>query len=92
MRARRIIDGASFGPDVLKVLRQAFDEAWAEVELKFSPAEHETAREILAESMMSMTRDDSSDVGMLRRAGVRAMALAYPARFGNPSGQNGTDG
>ena len=31
MRARRLIDGASFGPDALKVIYQAFDEAWVSV-------------------------------------------------------------
>jgi len=27
MKARKLIDGASFGPDALKVTGQAFDEA-----------------------------------------------------------------
>ena len=31
MQARKLIDGASFGPDALKAIGQAFDEAWAEV-------------------------------------------------------------
>jgi hypothetical protein len=44
MRARRIIEGASFGPDVLKVVRTAFDEAWAAVFDKFASSEHEPRR------------------------------------------------
>lgn len=90
MRARRIIEDTAFAPEVLEVLRKAFDEAWAEIAEKFGPDEHETAREILAYSLMSMTRDNSSDVAMLRRAGVRAMQLAYPSRFDIASGQSGT--
>jgi hypothetical protein len=31
MKARRLIDGASFGPDALKAIVQAFDKAWAEI-------------------------------------------------------------
>ncbi len=94
MRAKRIIDGAAFGPDVLKVVRQAFDDAWSMVADKFAPDEHEAAREVLARSMMSATRDNSTDVAMLREAGLRAMILKYPSRFKDtpPSGQNGTDG
>jgi hypothetical protein len=94
MRARRIIEGSAFGPDVLKVVRQAFDEAWASIANKFLPHEHEVAREALALAMMSATRDDTSDIAMLREAGIRAMHLCYPKRFGRvpPSGQSGTDG
>ena len=46
-------------------------------------------REILANSMMSMTRDDTNDVAILKQAGMR---LAYPSRFASASGQNGTEG
>lgn len=89
MRARRIIDGASFGPEVLKVVRQTFDEAWVELSSSFSPDEQEAAREVLAMAMMSATRDDSSDVATLRAAGIRAMQAKYPASFRGPpeSGQ-----
>jgi hypothetical protein len=31
MRARELIDHAAFGPDALKVIEQAFDEAWQEI-------------------------------------------------------------
>jgi hypothetical protein len=31
MRAREHIDHAAFGPDALKVIGQAFDEAWQEI-------------------------------------------------------------
>ncbi len=92
MQARRIIEGASFGPEVLQVLRKAFDEAWSAVADKFNPDEHEAARKLLAHAMMSMTRDDTSDVAMLKHAGIRAIRSAYPSRFDPDSGQNGTDG
>jgi hypothetical protein len=31
MKARKLIEGASFSPDAIQVMRQAFDKAWAEV-------------------------------------------------------------
>jgi len=81
MRAQRIIEGAAFGPEVLKVLWQAFDEAWASIADKFAPEEQELAREALAQAMMSATRNDTSNVAMLRDAGIRAMHIKYPSRF-----------
>ena len=31
MKARQLIDGASFGPEALKAIGQAFDKAWLEI-------------------------------------------------------------
>jgi hypothetical protein len=31
MRARALVDGASFGSEALKAIGQAFDEAWTEI-------------------------------------------------------------
>jgi hypothetical protein len=94
MRARRIIEGAAFGPEVLKVVMQAFDEAWESVSGKFRSDEHEHARAELADSVMNAAREDSADVERLREAGVRAMALKYPSRFGGlpQAGQNTRSG
>lgn len=86
MTARRIIEGAAFGPEVLKVAVCAFDEAWANVSHIFTPAEHETVREILAHSVMSLTRDDSQDVEQIRDAAVRALQRKYPSRFSGGTG------
>jgi hypothetical protein len=36
MRARALIDGASFGPDALKVVGQAYDLAWAKISHDFA--------------------------------------------------------
>lgn len=88
MRVESIIEAAPYGPDVQEVLRKAFDAAWADVAGRFTFDEYDAAREILAYSMMSMTRVDTNDVTKLRRAGVRAMQLAYRERFeGNNTGR-----
>jgi len=93
MRAQKIIEGSSFGPEVLKVLQEAFDQAWAAVDGNFMPHEHVVAREVLASYLTSIMRDDSTDVASLREAGIRSIRESYPQRFkSDDAGQNGTDG
>jgi hypothetical protein len=36
IKARRIIGGASFGPEALKIVGQTFDEAWADIAGNFA--------------------------------------------------------
>jgi hypothetical protein len=48
MRARRIIEGAAFGPEVIRTATEAFESAWSEIGERFYAAEHEAARETLA--------------------------------------------
>ena len=82
MRARRIIEGAAFGPTVLKIVMQAFDEAWVAISPNFPPVEHDDARADLAMAVMNVAREDVDDVARLRDAAERAMRLKYPSRFG----------
>jgi hypothetical protein len=44
MKARALIDGASFGPDALKVMGRAFDEAWVSIAGNFSAEQTAAAR------------------------------------------------
>ncbi len=91
MRLPRINEGASFGPEVLKVVAKAFDEAWVDVADQFAPDEHDHARDGLAEAIMAAVREDSDDIQRLRHAGIRAMQLQYPTRFGGlPQAGRGT--
>jgi hypothetical protein len=52
MRARQLIDGASYGPEALKAMGQAFDEAWRSIEGNFGgdAIDTERARMRLAEA------------------------------------------
>jgi hypothetical protein len=77
MRARALIDGASFGPDALKVIGQAYDLAWSEIASNFAgdPFVTEAARIALANAILSVASDESRDVEVLKRAGLQAMAL-----------------
>ena len=82
MRARELIDGAAFGPEALKAIGQAFDEAWAEIAGNFGnvPIDIDNARFRLANALLSIACEDSRDVGVLRRAALQRMALDYRSR------------
>jgi len=79
MKARKLIDGASYGPDALKVIGQAFDEAWQEIAGSFGndPQDIEAARLRLAEAVLSVAFEDSRDAEILKRAALQRMALDY---------------
>jgi len=77
MKARQLIDGASFGPDAMKAIGQAFDDAWTEIAPNFGniPEDVEEAREGLARAMLSVANEDSRDVAVLKEAALQRMAL-----------------
>jgi len=75
--ARRFIDGAALGPVTLKAMGEAFDQAWTEVAGNFgnSPVEIEGARLRLAEAILSVATDESTDVAALKFDALQAMAM-----------------
>jgi hypothetical protein len=76
MRARQHIDGASFGPDALKAIGQAFDAAWSEIAHQFdSPLAIEATRLNLANALLSIARENSRDVPELKQAALQRLAL-----------------
>ena len=66
VRAKQLIDGASFGPEALQAIRKAFDEAWAEIAGNFGDdaADIEAARLKLAKAMLSLADEESRDVAV----------------------------
>ena len=81
-KAKNLIDGASFGPEALKAIGEAFDAAWAEISNNFGdePADVEKARVRLAKAILSIANEDSRDVPILKRAALQRMALDYKRR------------
>jgi hypothetical protein len=76
MRARELIDHAAFGPDALKVIAQAFDEAWQEMAGNFGdPQDIEAARFRLTNAVLSIAQEDSRNVEALKHASLQGMAL-----------------
>jgi hypothetical protein len=79
MKAKQLIDGASYGPDALSAVGKAFDAAWAEIAGNFGNdrSEIEAARLRLARAMLSIADEDSRDVDVLKKAALERMALDY---------------
>ena len=79
MKARRMIDAASFGPATVQAMGLAFEEAWGEIAGKFgdTPAQIENARLRLADAMLSIVTEDSTDVAALKQGALQAMAMDY---------------
>ena len=79
MDAHALIENASYGPEALKIMKQAFDEAWQQVAGNFGEetTDAEKARLRLARALLSIARENSRDVNALRRAALEQMALDY---------------
>src|SRR5262249_23355490 len=79
MRARQPISGTAFGPDALKVIGEAFDAAWAEIEGNFGnvPVDIDIVRYRLATALLSVASEGSRDVKVLQRAALQRMALDH---------------
>jgi hypothetical protein len=74
MEARRRIEGASFGPATVKVIGQAFDEAWKQIEGNFGTGfDSDQARLRLAEALLSVADDSSRDVEALKAAALKIL-------------------
>jgi hypothetical protein len=82
MKARQLIDGATFGPDALRVIGRAFDEAWRDIAGNFGddPSKIEAARLKLAEAVLSVAHEDSRDVAALKNGALQVMALEFRSR------------
>jgi hypothetical protein len=79
MEARQRIAGAAFGPDALKTIAQAFDEAWERIAGNFGTdvATVNGARAKLADAVLSVASENTRDVEELKKAALEAMALNY---------------
>ena len=76
MQARKLIGNAGFGGDTLKVVLQAFDEAWCLISAQYAtPTVIEAARLKLAKAIISVSRQDSRDPEVLKRLALPMMRL-----------------
>lgn len=78
MKARKVIEGASYGPEALKVIGEAFDAAWSEIAHHFEgePGQIEVARERLAHAVLAVADCSSRDMIALKRTALEVMTLA----------------
>jgi hypothetical protein len=78
VKARQLIAGASYGPETLAVIGQAFDGAWAEIAHQFhDPLEIEAARLRLANAILAVAKQDSRNTEELKKLALQAMASQY---------------
>ena len=76
MKARRLIGSASYGPDVLKVLFEAFDGAWARIAPACGndPRVVEAARTQLANIILALAKDrPKPDAAELRDSALKLL-------------------
>jgi hypothetical protein len=74
MRARQLIGGAVFPPDVLNVLFAAFDDAWHEVmgDVSTRAGAIDAARLRLATIVLSLAKSGPIDHARIKQAAVDA--------------------
>ena len=80
MRARQLIEAASFGPETLKTIGEAFDAAWAEIAQGYGtdPVVVEAARMRLADAVLSVASEYGRDADALKRAALQAISRTRP--------------
>src|SRR5215510_12091331 len=86
MHARFHKWASSYGPEVVKAMSAAFDEAWAAARIHFHgcPATFEATRMRLADAILAAAADGNLNVDYLKRAALIAIAANYrlePADF-----------
>jgi hypothetical protein len=74
MEARKLIDGAAFGPETLKVVGQAYDEACQDIAGNFGEDRVLAARLKLANIILDTATADSRDVDSLKARALQKMA------------------
>ena len=79
MKARQLIRSVTFGPDALKAIGQAFDDAWMEIAPNVSARAKavDAARLTLANIVLSLATEDTRDHELLQREAVRMFKLQH---------------
>jgi hypothetical protein len=76
MEARHLIQ-SGYGPEAIKAMTQAFDEAWSVIAGNFSQDATPAARVRLADALLSVASEGRRDVKTLKNKAIAAMALSY---------------
>jgi hypothetical protein len=85
MKARQLIANSSFGPDEVKAMGQALDDAWAKLapSVDDRPEAIEAARFALANIILSLGAQGNFDPERLADAAVQSM-LSRSSRLFHP--------
>jgi hypothetical protein len=81
MKARRVVASGSYGPDQLKALGKAFDDAWDRIAPAVStrPKAIEAARLKLADVVLSLAKQGNFDPQWLADTAVQVMRSGSPS-------------
>ena len=84
MKAQQLIENASYSPETLRIVCQAFDEAWAGIAGNFGddPQTVAVARLKLARTILSFPHDKIRDVEQIKNSSLEVMALLHRTRTG----------
>jgi len=88
MRVARILAGCTYGPETLKVIGKAFDDAWATIADHFAgdAQRTEAARERLAHAVLIAATEDSRESEPIKTLALQIMALSYRGSWLDPGG------
>ena len=79
MRARKLINGSHLDPDTLRVVFEAFDQAWETIAPIYSkPEDIEVARLKLAEAVLSLAQNGATEVAVLKEGALAVYADKIP--------------
>ena len=81
MGARRIFEGVALPPDVMRTAVTAFNALWLELVDCFDAQSQDTARETLAEAVISALQERPNFLDNIRTDAMRTMAVAFPERL-----------
>lgn len=86
MMAKLLIDGAPYGPEALKIVCRAFEEAWASIAGNFGddPTSIEAARLKLANIILSFPHNEIRNAEQIKNSSLQIMALQYRPHAGVP--------
>ncbi len=76
MEARKLIAGAVRTPDELKLVGQAFAEAWDEIADRYD-VDVEKVRLQLAHAVLAVAHEQGQTVAGMKNAALRVMRLAF---------------
>jgi hypothetical protein len=84
VEARQLIGSASFGPDKLKTLFRAFDDAWNDIAANFGENRLaiEAARLKLANVVLAVAQTEGSDSDPMQIKNAALQIMAKDARTG----------
>lgn len=89
MKAAKILAGCTYGPETLRVIGKAFDDAWVDIAELFAgdAGRVVAARERLAHAALIAATEDCQDPEKLKDMALRIMALSYRGSWLDPGGK-----